>query len=51
MKFPENKTGISTSGALGITLVVLISTGFISSWWMILAVLCIFSGIGSESGK
>lgn len=51
MRLPENKTGIGTTGALGITLVVLVSTGFISAWWLLLAVPLVLSGIGSESGK
>jgi hypothetical protein len=55
MKLPEFTTvtinGPSTVGLLGITLVVLISLAKISPWWMILAVSCILSGIGTENRK
>lgn len=55
MKFPEftkiSVGGPSTIGLLGIALVVLISIGEISAWWMILAVFCILSGIGAENSK
>jgi len=52
MKVPEgmNKTGITTLGATGITLMILHITGFLTGWaWPILYVLCILTAIGNES--
>jgi len=52
MKFPSNRTGISTVGATGITLMTLHITGYLTGWaWPILYVLLILSGIGSERGN
>lgn len=53
MKLPDlnrvNVSGISTMGLLGITLIVLIAIDKISAWWMILAVICVLSAIGTEN--
>jgi hypothetical protein len=55
MKLPEynrvSVRGLSTIGLLGVALVVLISIEQISVWWMVLAVICILSGIGAENKK
>jgi UDP-N-acetylmuramyl pentapeptide phosphotransferase/UDP-N-acetylglucosamine-1-phosphate transferase len=51
MKIPQSKTGMSTAGGLGIALVVLVATNFISPWWLVLATFMIFAGIGQENGS
>lgn len=51
MKIPNKKTGISTMGALGITIIILCATGFISYWWLIAGAFFVLAGIGQESGK
>lgn len=51
MKLPQSRTGMGTTGALGIALVILVSTGFINIWWLALAVPLVISGVGQESGK
>jgi len=55
MKLPEfsNITvyqGTSTLGNLGVALVVLVALGYISAWWLILAVFSILAGVGLETG-
>lgn len=50
MKFPDKSpSGIGTMGLLGITLLILVSTGQISNLWMIASVFFIMAGIGSEN--
>jgi len=49
---PPQKTGIGTTGAAGITLMILHVTGFLTGWaWPILYVFLIVSGIGQENRK
>lgn len=50
MKIPQARSGITTTGALGISLIVLVATNFISAWWLMLAVPLVLSAQGSESG-
>lgn len=52
MKIPENRTGLSTAGLTGISLMVLHITGHLTGWaWPLLYVFLIMSGIGIEKGK
>ena len=49
---PPQKTGIGTTGATGITLMILHVTGVLTGWaWPILYVFLIISGIGQENRK
>jgi len=50
MRLPENRTGMSTSGAVGIAILVAVMWGQISPWWLIVSGIFTFSGIGQESG-
>jgi hypothetical protein len=52
MVFPTSPVGISTTGATGITLMVLHVTGYLTGWaWPILYVFLILAGIGKENQK
>ena len=52
MKLPENRTGLSTFGLTGISLMVLHITGHLIGWaWPILYVLLILMGAGFEKGS
>lgn len=54
MKLPQlqSPSGICTTGATGISLMILHLTGHITGWaWPILYVLLIISGIGQENKK
>ncbi len=53
MKFPQRQTsGIGTTGATGIALMVLHVLGFLTGWaWPILYILLIISGMGQENRK
>jgi hypothetical protein len=51
MKFPESKTGIGTTGAVGCILLVAIIGEFISGWWLLLAIPLLMSAVGQESGR
>lgn len=52
MKFPENRTGLSTAGLTGISLMILHILGHLTGWaWPILYIFLIVSGIGIEGGK
>jgi hypothetical protein len=44
------KTGITTTGAVGITILAGVIFSDLSAWWLVLSVLCITSAIGHESG-
>jgi hypothetical protein len=48
MKIPSNKTGITTLGATGITLMAGVIWADLSAWWLILAVLLILNAVGQE---
>ena len=50
MFIPPQKTGITTIGALGVSMVVMVGTDFISAWWLLLGIPCVMSAIGLESG-
>jgi uncharacterized membrane protein YccF (DUF307 family) len=49
MKIPSNKTGITTLGATGITLLAGVIWTDLSAWWLALAVLLILSAVGQEN--
>jgi fatty acid desaturase len=54
MKLPDNmqKTGITTTGATGIALMILHILGYLNGWaWPILYVLLILIAIGYESSN
>lgn len=54
MKLPDirNTSGIGTTGATGIALMILHVTGYLVGWaWPILYVFLIISGIGQENRK
>tara|TARA_B100000925_G_scaffold234911_1_gene183543 strand:+ start:414 stop:578 length:165 start_codon:yes stop_codon:yes gene_type:complete len=53
MKFPKPQTsGIGTTGATGVALMVLHLTGTITGWaWPILYVILIMSAMGQENRK
>lgn len=53
MKFPKpQSSGIGTTGATGLALMVLHLTGIISGWgWPILYILLIMSAMGQENRK
>lgn len=53
MKFPTpQSSGIGTTGATGIALMVMHMTGYISGWaWPLLYGFLIISGIGQENRK
>ena len=53
MKFPKiQSTGIGTTGATGIVLMILHITGYLTGWaWPILYVLLILVGMGQENKK
>jgi hypothetical protein len=54
MKFPsvETKSGITTLGATGVSLMILHITGYLTGWaWPILYVLLILSAMGTENSK
>ena len=52
MKLPTTELqGIGTTGATGITLMILHITGYLTHWgWPILYVMLILMGIGQERG-
>ena len=51
MKIPENRTGLSTFGLTGVSLMVLHITGYLVGWaWPLLYVCLILMGAGIEKG-
>ena len=50
MRLPENRTGMSTMGAVGIAILIALMWDQISPWWLIASGIFTFSGIGQESG-
>lgn len=53
MKFPKpQSSGIGTTGATGVALLVLHTTGYLTGWaWPLLYVLMILVGVGQENRK
>lgn len=53
MKFPKpQSSGIGTTGAVGIALLILHITGFLTGWaWPILYIFLIISAMGQENRK
>jgi hypothetical protein len=52
MKISSQTSGIGTTGATGVALLVLHLSGYITGWaWPILYVMLIISGIGQENRK
>jgi hypothetical protein len=53
MKLPENsnRTGLSTSGLVGTTILAGVIFADLSAWWLIASAFFILAGIGLESGK
>jgi len=53
MKFPDftNASGIGTTGATGITLLVGVIWGQLNPWWLAVSIFLIISGIGQENRK
>lgn len=51
MKFPTERTGITTPGAMSVAITVMAAGDFISSWWIIVSVILFFLAMGLESGS
>ncbi|MDC6481075.1 hypothetical protein PQZ46_00830 [bacterium] len=52
MKISSQTSGIGTTGATGVALLVLHLSGYITGWgWPLLYVMLIISGIGQENRK
>ena len=52
MKISSQTSGIGTTGATGVALLVLHLSGYITGWaWPLLYVMLIISGIGHENRK
>ena len=52
MKLQPNSSGIGTTGATGVALMILHLTGAITGWaWPILYIILIISAIGQENRK
>ena len=53
MKLPENnnRTGLSTAGLVGITILAGVIFAGISPWWLIASAFFVLAGVGLESGK
>ena len=52
MKIPENRTGLSTFGLTGVSLMVLHITGYLIGWaWPLLYIFLILTGAGFEKGS
>jgi len=52
MKISSQTSGIGTTGATGVALLVLHLSGYITGWgWPLLSVMLIISGIGQENRK
>jgi len=51
MKLPENRTGLSTPGLAGITVMAGVIWQMIDPWWLVLGIILMLSGIGIESGR
>lgn len=53
MKLPENnnRTGLSTAGLVGVTILAGIIFAGLSPWWLIASAFFVLAGIGLESGQ
>ena len=51
MRLPENRTGLSTTGLAGITVMAGVIWQMLNPWWLVLAIILMLSGIGIESGR
>jgi len=52
MKITNQTAGIGTTGATGVTLMILHITGYLTGWaWPLLYVFLIIAGIGQENRK
>jgi len=53
MKFPEisKSSGIGTTGAIGLVLLIAVIWNQINPWWLVLSILLLISGIGQENRK
>jgi len=52
MKFTEHKerTGLSTAGLAGVTILAGVIFGGLNPWWLIASILLLLMGTGLESG-
>ena len=49
MKLTEKQgSGITTLGATGVALLILVATDFINNWWLIASIMLIIMAIGEE---
>ncbi|MGY8864127.1 MAG: hypothetical protein ACKVJK_00725 [Methylophagaceae bacterium] len=52
MRIPNQSSGIGTTGLVGIVLMSLHLTGYLTGWaWPVLYVMLIISGIGQENRR
>ena len=51
MKLPDNRTGLSTPGLAGITVMAGVIFADLNPWWLTLAIILMLSGTGIEAGK
>ena len=51
MKLTPQVSGIGTTGATGITILVGVIWSQLNPWWLVAAVFLIISGIGQENRK
>jgi uncharacterized membrane protein YoaK (UPF0700 family) len=53
MKLPnlQNRVGLTTAGLTGNVVLAGVIFGGLNPWWLIVSIIMILSGIGSESGK
>ena len=52
MKLSAQTAGVGTTGATGIALLILHTTGYLTGWaWPVLYVFLIISGIGQENRR
>lgn len=53
MKLPENnnRTGLSTAGLVGITILAGVIFAGLNPWWLIASGFFILAGVGLESGQ
>ena len=50
MRISENKTSITTTGLIGVVLLVAVIWGQINPWWLVLSIFFLIVAIGNESG-
>ena len=51
MNIDKPRTGITTLGATGVTILAGVIFADLSPWWLIAGILLILSAIGHEAGK